>query len=99
MLFVGSPVLVDAADLVELGKVFKKGSVAIDIINFGEENATNDTQEKLLALVNAVNKQDNSRLVNVPPGTGANLSDMVVSTLMADAGGAAIAAATARTGA
>jgi hypothetical protein len=31
----------------------------VDVINFGEENTTNDTQEKMLALIGAVNNQEN----------------------------------------
>ena len=37
IVFVGSPVETDEKDLVKLGKKLKKNSVAMDIINFGEE--------------------------------------------------------------
>ena len=37
VVFVGSPVLDEEAALVKLGKKLKKNSVAVDIVNFGEE--------------------------------------------------------------
>merc|ERR1712025_501688 len=72
ILFVGSPIENEIKELEKLGKQVKKNSVAVDIINFGTENLTNDNQRKLEAFKNAVNTSaDNSHLVNVP--TGSNL--------------------------
>jgi 26S proteasome regulatory subunit N10 len=76
IVFVGSPVQEDEATLVKLGKKLKKNSVAMDIINFGEEA---ENAAKLEALLNAVNSDDNSHLVTVPPGPHV-LSDILLSS-------------------
>uniref|UniRef100_A0A7S3T0F7 26S proteasome regulatory subunit RPN10 n=1 Tax=Strombidinopsis acuminata TaxID=141414 RepID=A0A7S3T0F7_9SPIT len=76
ILFVGSPIHEDEAALVKLGKKLKKNSVAMDIINFGEEA---ENAAKLEALLNAVNSDDNSHLVTVPPGPHV-LSDILLSS-------------------
>ena len=65
IVFVGSPIENEEKDLVKLGKKLKKNSVAMDIINFGEEA---ENASKLEALLNAVNSDDNSHLVTVPSG-------------------------------
>mmetsp|Transcript_24281 Transcript_24281/g.34273 ORF Transcript_24281/g.34273 Transcript_24281/m.34273 type:complete len:389 (-) Transcript_24281:177-1343(-) len=89
IMFVGSPVETSSKELVRLGKKFKKNNIAVDIINFGAENALNDNVEKLEAFINAVNSSDNSHLVNVPPGPHV-LSDLVLSSaIMSDTPGAA----------
>ena len=54
--FVGSPVAEDQKELVKLGKKLKKNSVALDIVNFGEDA---ENLEKLQALVETVNSGDN----------------------------------------
>lgn len=59
VLFVGSPVDAPEGELVTLGKMLKKNSVAVDMVLFGDENAENESREKLMALLNAVNNQDN----------------------------------------
>jgi len=91
ILFVGSPVSTEAKEFVKLGKMLKKNSVAVDIIHFGHENFSNDNAQKLEALISAVNNQDNSHLVNVPPGPH-HLSEMVQTTaiLQESGGGAAV---------
>ncbi|KOO25524.1 26s proteasome non-ATPase regulatory subunit 4-like protein, partial [Chrysochromulina tobinii] len=76
IVFVGSPVKEDEKELVKLGKKLKKNSVALDIINFGEEA---ENTPKLEALLNAVNSDDNSHLVTVPPGPHV-LSDILLSS-------------------
>lgn len=76
IVFVGSPIKEEEAALVKLGKKLKKNSVAVDIVNFGEE--TENTQ-KLEALLNAVNSDDNSHLVTVPPGPHV-LSDILITS-------------------
>lgn len=73
VLFVASPIKEDQAKLVKLGKQLQKNEVAVDVINFGEEQ---ENTAKLEAFMNAVNKNDNSHLVNVPPGVGI-LSDVI----------------------
>lgn len=58
-----------------IGKKLKKNSVALDIVNFGEED--NAKPEKLDALLAAVNNNDTSHMVHVPPGPNA-LSDVLI---------------------
>ncbi|GFY80426.1 regulatory particle non-ATPase 10 [Actinidia rufa] len=53
------------------------GSVALDIVNFGEEDE--GKTEKLEALLAAVNNNDSSHIVHVPTGPNA-LSDVLIST-------------------
>ncbi|KAI9016777.1 hypothetical protein DFJ74DRAFT_678281 [Hyaloraphidium curvatum] len=76
IIFAGSPIEEDEKTLVKLGKKLKKNNVAVDVINFGEE-AENTT--KLDAFVQAVNSNDNSHLVNIPPGPHI-LSDVLLSS-------------------
>lgn len=92
IVFVGSPIKEDEAMLVKLGKKLKKNSVAVDIVNFGEEV---ENTPKLEALLNAVNSDDNSHLVTVPPGPHV-LSDILLSSPIVQSedggmGGAAMA--------
>jgi len=84
IVFVGSPIETDVKKLTKLGAQLKKNSYAVDVINFGKENAQNTNVEKLEAFINAVSNEDNSHLVNVPPGPH-NLSDMVASTILGSA--------------
>eukprot|EP00013_Stygamoeba_regulata_P004190 CAMPEP_0177638220 /NCGR_PEP_ID=MMETSP0447-20121125/5374_1 /TAXON_ID=0 /ORGANISM="Stygamoeba regulata, Strain BSH-02190019" /LENGTH=179 /DNA_ID=CAMNT_0019140171 /DNA_START=228 /DNA_END=764 /DNA_ORIENTATION=- len=65
ILFVGSPVCADKAEVVRMAKRLKKNNVAVDVISFGEveENA-----EVLQALVDNVNANGNSHILTVPPG-------------------------------
>jgi len=88
IMFVGSPVLDDVAELVKLAKNFKKNNIAVDIINFGSENMTNENPEKLEAFIQAVNSSDNSHLVTIPPGPH-EFSDLVMTSpiVMESAGG------------
>jgi 26S proteasome regulatory subunit N10 len=74
--FVGSPLEDDSKELVKLGKKLKKNNVAIDVVNFGE---TAENQEKLEAFIAAVNSNDNSNLLTVPPGPHI-LSDIIISS-------------------
>lgn len=85
VLFVGSPLEMKEKTLVQLGTKFKKDNVAVDVINFGAENSLNDNVEKLEKFIAAVNSNDNSKLVNIPPGPHI-LSDLVLtSPIMSDA--------------
>lgn len=58
-----------------IGRKLKKNSVALDIVNFGEEDE--EKTEKLEALLTAVNNNDSSHIVHVPPGPNA-LSDVLI---------------------
>lgn len=62
-----------------IGRKLKKNSVALDVVNFGEEDEGKN--EKLEALVAAVNNNDSSHIVHVPPGPNA-LSDVLIRYLM-----------------
>ncbi|PIA57334.1 hypothetical protein AQUCO_00600220v1 [Aquilegia coerulea] len=77
IVFAGSPVNYDKKVLEAIGKKLKKNSVALDVVNFGEED--DGKPEKLEALVAAVNNSDSSHIVHVPPSSGA-LSDVLIST-------------------
>jgi len=103
IMFVGSPVEEETKELVKLGKIFKKNSIAVDIINFGAENTTgnttgnatgNDNPEKLEAFIQSVNTSDNSHLVNIPPGPHV-FSDLVLTSpiMMENGVGASMALA------
>jgi 26S proteasome regulatory subunit N10 len=76
VLFVGSPIEHTEAELVKLGAMLQKNECAVDIVNFGqiEENTP-----KLEAFVAAVNNNDNSHLVTIPPGPHV-LSDLLLSS-------------------
>jgi len=74
--FVGSPLEDDQKELVKLGKKLKKNNVAVDVVNFGE---TAENQEKLEAFIAAVNSNENSNLLTVPPGPHI-LSDIIISS-------------------
>lgn len=61
-----------------IGRKLKKNSVALDVVNFGEEDE--GKAEKLEALVSAVNNNDSSHIVHVPAGPN-NLSDVLIRLL------------------
>lgn len=77
IVFAGSPIKHEKKLLEMIGKKLKKNSVALDIVNFGEEDE--GKTEKLEALLAAVNNNDTSHIVHVPPGPNA-LSDVLIST-------------------
>ena len=62
VLFVGSTLEEDERTLVRLGKKLKKYNVAVDVVNFGEQN---DNAAKLEAFVNAV---DSGNRCEASPG-------------------------------
>ena len=70
-----SPVKFEKKVLESIGKKLKKNSVALDIVDFGEED--DGKPEKLEALLSAVNNNDSSHIVHVPPGPNA-LSDVLI---------------------
>ncbi|KAI8845528.1 hypothetical protein BC829DRAFT_399569 [Chytridium lagenaria] len=76
IVFVGSPLDEDEKTLVKLGKKLKKNNIAVDVINFGEDE---ENTPKLEAFINAVNSSDNSHLVSIPPGPHI-LSDILISS-------------------
>ncbi|KAH1122648.1 hypothetical protein J1N35_005808 [Gossypium stocksii] len=92
-----SPIKYEKKALEMIGKKLKKNSVALDIVNFGEDN--NGKPKKLEALLASVNN-DSSHIVHVPPGQKA-LSDVLISTpvFSGDGGGSGFAAAAAAVGA
>ncbi|CAJ2635799.1 unnamed protein product [Trifolium pratense] len=77
IVFSGSPINHEKKMLEMIGRKLKKNSVALDIVNFGEEDE--GKTEKLEALLAAVNNNDSSHMVQVPPGPNA-LSDVLIST-------------------
>nr|XP_008372906.2 26S proteasome non-ATPase regulatory subunit 4 homolog isoform X1 [Malus domestica] len=77
IVFAGSPVKFEKKLLESIGKKLKKNSVALDIVDFGEED--DGKPEKLEALLSAVNNNESSHIVHVPPGPNA-LSDVLIST-------------------
>lgn len=58
-----------------IGKKLKKNSVSLDIVDFGEED--DGKPEKLEALLSAVNNNESSHIVRVPPGPTV-LSDVLL---------------------
>jgi len=82
--FVGSPIQEDKDGLVRLGKRLKKNNIAVDIVNFGEES---ENADKLDAFMSAVNSDENSHLVTIPPGPHV-LSDILISSPIVSEGGA-----------
>ncbi|KAG7969961.1 hypothetical protein I3843_07G058700 [Carya illinoinensis] len=77
IVFSGSPIKHEKKLLEMIGRKLKKNSVALDIVNFGEED--DGKTEKLEALLTAVNNNDTSHIVHVPAGPSA-LSDVLIST-------------------
>lgn len=58
-----------------IGRKLKKNSVALDVVNFGEND--DGKAEKLEALVAAVNNNESSHIIHVPAGPNA-LSDVLI---------------------
>lgn len=77
IVFAGSPVKYEKKVLEMIGRKLKKNSVALDVVDFGEDGE--GKSEKLEALVTAVNNNETSHIVHVPPGASA-LSDVLIST-------------------
>jgi hypothetical protein len=77
VVFVGSPLENDEADLVKLAKRLKKEKVNCDIVSFGDHPANNDL---LNAFINVLNGKDGtgSHLVSVPRGSA--LSEALLSS-------------------
>lgn len=77
VVFVGSPVNHDEADLVKLAKKLKKEKVNVDIVSFGDHQNNNDIFN---AFINVLNGKDGtgSHLVCVPRGSA--LSEALISS-------------------
>lgn len=77
VVFVGSPVVCEEAELVKLGKKLKKEKVNVDIVSFGEHTGNN---EVLAVFINTLNGKDGtgSHLVSVPRGS--ILSDALITS-------------------
>ncbi|KAK8582505.1 hypothetical protein V6N13_069282 [Hibiscus sabdariffa] len=69
------PIKYEKKALEIIGKKLKKNSVALDILNFGEDE--DGKPEKLEAFLASVNNNDSSHIVHVPPGQNA-LSDVLI---------------------
>lgn len=85
VLFIGSPLQnVDERQLAQIGKKMKKNNVAVDIVSFGE---VDENESKLNALIEAVNNENNSHMVSIPPGLSP--SDVIISSpiIYGDTGG------------
>ncbi|XP_022763068.1 26S proteasome non-ATPase regulatory subunit 4 homolog [Durio zibethinus] len=77
IVFAGSPIKYEKKALEMIGKKLKKNSVALDIVDFGEDE--DGKPEKLEALLASVNNNDSSHIVHVPPSQNA-LSDVLISS-------------------
>lgn len=89
VVFVSSPITASTEALVRLGKLLKKNSVAVDVINIGLEG---ENTAKIDAFIEAVNSSDNSHAIHVEAG-GSNLADAVMNSdiyLERDGGGSAM---------
>ncbi len=76
VVFVSSPIEVATAKLVALAKKLKKNSVAVDIVNIGNEG---DNEEKVNAFIEAVNNNENSNALHIP-STTPNIADTFMSS-------------------
>jgi 26S proteasome regulatory subunit N10 len=74
IIFVASPLTCTEEDLTRVAKLLKKNGIAADVINFGEDL---QNTVRLEAFISAINNNDNSHLVTIPPGSNL-LSDALV---------------------
>jgi 26S proteasome regulatory subunit N10 len=77
VVFVGSPIKEDAKGMTRLGKKLKKSGVSLDIISMGDDL---ENDERLRALLEAVDKGGASHWVHVPSGPGLIMADVIVSS-------------------
>ncbi len=77
VVFVGSPIKEDAKSMTRLGKKLKKSGVSIDIVSMGDDL---ENDERLRALLEAVDKGGASHWVHVPSGPGLVMADVLVSS-------------------
>jgi len=76
--FVGHPMKETLEQCEDLGKRLKRNNVAIDVINF----ANNENVEKLTALVNAANNSSNSHFMDVPIGISMITDVLITSPIL-----------------
>lgn len=88
IVFVGSPVNEDEDALVKVAKRLKKINVSVDFVNFGQ---VEDNEGKLESFINAINSNETSHLITVPPGPNL-LSDSILSSNMLSEDGIAAGA-------
>ncbi|CAD8208997.1 unnamed protein product [Paramecium octaurelia] len=67
--FVASPIEEEVDTLVNLAKRLKKNNIAIDLINFGEQNE--EHLQKLETFFKNVSKGSSSKFINIQPGMSA----------------------------
>lgn len=77
VVFVGSPVVHDEADLVKLAKKLKKEKVNVDIVSFGDHQKNNDVFTSFISVLNGKDGTG-SHLVCVPRGSV--LSEALISS-------------------
>lgn len=77
VVFVGSPVAHDEADLVKLAKKLKKEKVNVDIVSFGDHQKNNDVFTSFISVLNGKDGTG-SHLVCVPRGSV--LSEALISS-------------------
>lgn len=83
--FVGSPILATDKELETLGKNLKKNNVSLDLVSFGE---VDENTPKLELLLNFVNSNGSSHIVEVPVGPKL-LSDVLLSSVIVNPDGEA----------
>lgn len=76
--FIGSPIISTEKELETLGKNLKKNNVSLDLVSFGEVEENTAKLEKLL---NAVNSNDSSHMLEVPVGPKL-ISDVLLSSVI-----------------
>ncbi len=95
IIFVASPVQDATEKLQDLGKKLKKNNVALDVINLSDYYPNLD---KLEALVNAANNNENSHILSIEPGT-VLVSDALLSSPILQPDGESVAPSAANVGA
>jgi len=78
VMFVGSPIEADEKTVVNVAKGLRKNGIAVDVVNFGEEDYNSGLLE---AFIGAVNNNDNSHLLTIPSGNVV-LSDVILSSAL-----------------
>jgi len=76
--FIGSPLTESLEDLVSHGEKLKKNSIAIDVINFGEELVNTKKLESFIAAASGEDK--NCNLITVIGGDQRIISDILLSS-------------------
>lgn len=76
VVFVASPIPASREALIKLGKMLKKNSVAVDVINIGMEG---ENEQKINDFIEAVNSNDNSHALHVSAG-GSSLADALMAS-------------------